>query len=460
MVTSCCAYGCTNSNVKEVCKAKKISFHLFPHSDAELKKKWEVNIKRENFTPSLTTRICSEHFEESCFEYQPFTEKRLLKKDAVPTLFSFSKPPNKKRKINKLSEVSDAQSGYDPGEGTSAGNRRTTSIPHSLDKETQTDIGFDLLIDELAVKHREIEELRRQSSSFDPNMMSSSEVKAVTGFSKNTFIKMYNFFNLEKDFYSGKTAPDKQFLLFLCRLRTGLPLDFIAYIFQMSPSTASRIFTKATEVLYAKIQTVNIWPSREQVDEFMPFAFKKKYPKCRLIIDCTEIRIQQPSNPKEQQLTFSTYKNYNTMKALLGISPSGGITYISELWTGSISDKAAFLETDILQRLERGDVVLADKGFTIAAELESIGCELITPLFLRDKIQFDILERAYNKGVSNLRVHVERAISRIKNFNYFDAIPYNSLHNLDELFHIATFLTNFYGPLIVSTSQEEENTDA
>lgn len=38
------------------------------------------------------------------------------------------------------------------------------------------------------------------------------------------------------------------------------------------------------------------------------------------IIDATEIYIEQPKNPEVQQLTFSTYKNHNTLKTLIGIS--------------------------------------------------------------------------------------------------------------------------------------------
>ena len=38
-------------------------------------------------------------------------------------------------------------------------------------------------------------------------------------------------------------------------------------------------------------------------------------------------------------MTFSNYKNRNTFKALVGISPDGVITFVSPLYPGSISDK-------------------------------------------------------------------------------------------------------------------------
>ena len=54
------------------------------------------------------------------------------------------------------------------------------------------------------------------------------------------------------------------------------------------------------------------------------------------IIDATEIYIEQP---QAQQLTFSIYKNHNTLKYLIGISGDGAINFVSTLEGGSISDR-------------------------------------------------------------------------------------------------------------------------
>ena len=36
---------------------------------------------------------------------------------------------------------------------------------------------------------------------------------------------------------------------------------------------------------------------------------------------------------------FSSYKNHTTLKGLVGISPEGAITFVSQLYTESISDR-------------------------------------------------------------------------------------------------------------------------
>ena len=60
----------------------------------------------------------------------------------------------------------------------------------------------------------------------------------------------------------------------------------------------------------------------------MPNAFKALYPTIRVIIDATEILVEQPALPELQQLTFSTYNNHNTLKGLIRISLSGDVTFV------------------------------------------------------------------------------------------------------------------------------------
>ena len=71
----------------------------------------------------------------------------------------------------------------------------------------------------------------------------------------------------------------------------------------------------------------------------MPKSFRELYPSTRVIIDATEIFVQRPALPEIQQITISSYKNHNTYKALVGISPGGVVNFVSKLNSGLISDK-------------------------------------------------------------------------------------------------------------------------
>ena len=62
-------------------------------------------------------------------------------------------------------------------------------------------------------------------------------------------------------------------------------------------------------------------------------------------------------------MTFSSYKNHNTYKASLGISPGGAVIFISKLFSGWISDKQPTSRSGLLKLLGEGDSIMADGGF-------------------------------------------------------------------------------------------------
>ncbi|GFY63971.1 DDE Tnp4 domain-containing protein [Trichonephila inaurata madagascariensis] len=93
----------------------------------------------------------------------------------------------------------------------------------------------------------------------------------------------------------------------------------------------------------------------------------------------------------EQQMTFSRYKNVNTFKGMIGITPNGAISFISELFTSSISDKVVFIRSKLMDRLEPNDIVMADKGFIKPMNWRKLMCKLYRPIFLETP-QFDLSE--------------------------------------------------------------------
>ena len=63
----------------------------------------------------------------------------------------------------------------------------------------------------------------------------------------------------------------------------------------------------------------------------------------------------------------------------MGISPKGAVTFLSRLWGGNVSDKQIVKESGLLDLLEAGDSVMADKGFTIEDLLEPVNIILNMP---------------------------------------------------------------------------------
>ena len=114
----------------------------------------------------------------------------------------------------------------------------------------------------------------------------------------------------------------------------------------------------------------------------------------------------------------SHYKSHVTYKGLLGIAPSGGITFISQLYDGSISGKEIVQRSGILDKKfwQPNDSVMADRGFTIDEELKQLKVNLNIATFLGGRSQLTKVEVKESQTIASVRIHVGQAISRIKKF--------------------------------------------
>ncbi|XP_078679317.1 uncharacterized protein LOC144914967 [Branchiostoma floridae x Branchiostoma belcheri] len=193
--------------------------------------------------------------------------------------------------------------------------------------------------------------------------------------------------------------------------------------------------------------SLEIWPSRSVVDKNMPESFRKTYPKTRVIIDCTEIKVQTPSSKVLNSEIYSNYKSHTTFKSLVGITPCGVVSFVSTLYTGAISDKEITAKSGI-NLIEAGDQVMADKGFLIQDMLETKQASLVIPPFLGKKGKFSAAEVSKTHEIARLRIHVERAIRRIKEYHIFDGVvPLSLAPSINQVWTVCSILTNFRGPL-------------
>ena len=175
-----------------------------------------------------------------------------------------------------------------------------------------------------------------------------------------------------------------QFLMTLKRLRLNLPLLLLADLFCTSTTTVSEVTTTWIAYMHQTlVPAVVFWPSQSVVCENMPYAFRKLFPSVRVIIDCTEFLIDRPANKDEQYKTFSQYKSHNTYKCLIGINPNGAFSFLSSLWGRNASDRHITEHCGLLDKLEQGDAVMADRGFHIEDILLTKGANLIASPFTR-----------------------------------------------------------------------------
>ncbi|KXJ27604.1 hypothetical protein AC249_AIPGENE7624 [Exaiptasia diaphana] len=244
---------------------------------------------------------------------------------------------------------------------------------------------------------------------------------------------------------------EQEFFMVLTRLRCGLLEDDLACRVGISASHVSGICITWHDFLHTRFRSHPIWPTRSIVNETMPQSFKDSYPQTRVIIDCTELFIEMPSSLRSQSKTYSNYKHHNTAKGLVGIAPSGMITFVSDLYSGRTSDKEATRDCGILPLLEEGDSIMVDKGFDIEDILPK-NVSLNIPPFLREKDHFSLEEETETRRIAALRIHVERAIRRIKCFRILKMeFPLSMAADLNKIWVICAYLCNLMPPIIAES---------
>ena len=91
---------------------------------------------------------------------------------------------------------------------------------------------------------------------------------------------------------------------------------------------------------------------------------------------------------------------------------------------------------------------MADKGFLIKDLLSEIQVSLVIPPFLGPSGHFTADKVWKTQAIARLRIHVECAIRRIKEYHILDKVlPMTLVGSINQLWAVYAFLTNFQGPL-------------
>ena len=138
--------------------------------------------------------------------------------------------------------------------------------------------------------------------------------------------------------------------------------------------------------MYFELSDLDFWSDREVIDQHFPAKFQKMFHKTRVILGATEILIQKPLNCNSQRITFSTYKNGNTLKTMIGISPRGVVTFVSDSYGGSVSDRQIIEKSPLLKpgMLNSGDSIMADRGIMVQDLFAHRNIQVNTPATMKD----------------------------------------------------------------------------
>ena len=169
----------------------------------------------------------------------------------------------------------------------------------------------------------------------------------------------------------------------------------------------------------------------------------------RAVIDCTELYIDKPSRPSSQHNTYSHYKSRNTFKVFVSQSPICHFKFVSNAYSGSISDKGIVQKSGFLDFLE-GDLVMADKGFNIQDLLAVCGVRLMAPPIMR-KDNVSACASTLTRRVATKRVNVERMNRKLKSFKILrKCLPLTFKVYISAIIKVIASLVNLQ-PRIIKT---------
>ena len=333
--------------------------------------------------------------------------KSILKKGAVPSVFGF-KPKEASTRRSKYTER-DAATLVDI-----SNVQNEVTVSSEIQPEEEEELGIE--------EEQEPRCAILGNFSIDSIRHEPKKVQYYTSFKDyDHFMFFYHCLGPAVDHLTYKSqslSPRDELFLTLMKLRQAKDDTELSFFFSISESTVSKVVMTWINFLYFQLKEMNIWPSREVVDQHMPTDFKRKFPRTRVILDATEIPIQKPSHVDSQCATWSSYKHKNTLKTMIGCTPKGTVSYISDSYGGSASDRQIVERSELVQpefnKFRRRDSVMADRGIMVQDLFATQDVFVNTPTMLKGKSQLEPEEVVHDRRVASKRIHVERVIGLAK----------------------------------------------
>lgn len=114
---------------------------------------------------------------------------------------------------------------------------------------------------------------------------------------------------------------------------------------------------------------------------------------------------------------------------------------------GAASDRFITEDCGVVSKFNRNMVALVDRGFNVQDLFLAYHVTVAIPPFTKRKTHFTKVQVEQAKTISRARIHVERAIGRLKEFKLLShELPLNMLDLADYIWIIAGAITNLQPP--------------
>jgi hypothetical protein len=225
-------------------------------------------------------------------------------------------------------------------------------------------------------------------------------------------------------------ACEEQLMLILCRLRLGLMHNDLAYRFNISMTTISRIVPFWTKLL----SSVLVEESHRLDKEQTPDGLDRR--RNKIILECHEIFFE--STPQVKVVDLTGKKVYGRAKALIEVSANGFVYNVSDLFPAHISDKEIIESCKFCETGEGSEGLRM--GYAAEKKAKEKGNE----------------KKGRIGRFTALQTHIQRILGFIKGFKILKGTFPNSVFSqaqVNTLWKICCFLINFINKPLLTTTE-------
>ncbi|XP_034046320.1 uncharacterized protein LOC117527924 [Thalassophryne amazonica] len=441
----CFAFGCNHKSGRNKC-----GFFRFP-LDTEKRGQWERSCRRADRSLDMANdRICSCHFVDAA-------------KLNGPTLFLwtmgkvFSLPKSRASSCKKPKRTF---LNVFPRPSVSANRNKDVAMTLTAPPLPPALTQQELLAAENKELRRRIQNLEVQVASL---LIASKKKRSMTiGDICGIPEKMLFYTSLQYDvfcilisslkrfelkyFYAWKVKSlslEDQLLVTLMKLRLNLRNLDLAHRFGSSETTIGNVIKTFIcalhDLLFDRVVDHKI-PSQAICKGSMPKSFQE------FISDAMEVTQDIQGDLGKESSAYSNYKSWHAVKVEPGVNLNSDHDYCSNVYPGSTSEAAIVQDCGLLHSLEAGDLIVADKGFTIKKFIP-LGVNLSIPPFLASKSQFLKEEAELCRTIARAQINMERA-----NFQIVHDIPANLRPLSIKIIQLCSCLSNLQPHLLAETT--------
>lgn len=128
----------------------------------------------------------------------------------------------------------------------------------------------------------------------------------------------------------------------------------------------------------------------------------------------------------------------------MGNSPGGLFTYHSDAYGGSASDRQLVERSELQNKCEPGDIIMADRGFNVQDYFAPHDITVAIPHFTKGKGYLPLKEIKKDRKLAKFRVHVERMIGLLKSYKILSSkIRHTHIPMASKIVGVCVVLCNF-----------------